>query len=335
MVKSEPGEIAWYGKRDVEALLDPASCLAAVERGLRDPHQSDVSGVVGLPLPHGSFHAKVAIGGGGATGRRYLAAKLNMNLPGNPGSAGLPTIQGLLVLFDVATGSPLAVMDSASITVRRTAAASALAARELANADATTVAFIGCGAQAIDHLAALRQVRPIDAVLAFDQDRGAAERFARRAADETGIGVEITADLRSATSRSHVIVTLTPSMQPIVGLDDVRPGTFIAAVGADNETKVEIEPALMRAAIVVTDNRAQCSRIGDLRSAIAAGAMTLGDVRADLSEVLRDPVRGRHDASDIVIFDSTGLPLEDVAAAVLVHERGTIAGQRRRVDSPH
>jgi ornithine cyclodeaminase/alanine dehydrogenase-like protein (mu-crystallin family) len=307
-------------RTDVEGLLDPRTCIDAVEAAfrLRGAGGRIESAVLGLHGEGGGFHVKAA----GVLGERsYFAAKLNSNFPGNPTKHSLPTIQGVLGLFDATNGLPLAVMDSIAITLLRTAAATGVAAKYLSRDDAKTVTIVGCGAQSIHQLAALKAVRPIARVYAVDRDTAVAARFAKSATALLGIDVAPSDDLQAVARDSDIIVTCTPSRAPFLDVRHVSPGAFIAAVGADNEDKSEIEPTLMRAAAVVCDDRGQCVKIGDLHHAITAGAMSADDIRAELHEVVFDPSRGRQDDDEIVVFDSTGVALQDMASAVVVYER--------------
>jgi alanine dehydrogenase len=266
------------------------------------------------------------------TSRAYFAAKVNANFPENPAKRGLPTIQGVLALFDAESGVPLALMDSIGVTILRTAAATAVAARHLSLPDARRVTIVGCGAQALAQLAALQVVRPIEHVFAFDIDAGRREAFARSASQSLGIPVAAVDALSKATRASEIIVTCTPSRTAFIGVADVSPGTFVAAVGADNEHKQEIEPALLARAAVVADSIEQCATIGDLHHAIASGAMTMADVRAELSAVVVNPALGRRTGDEIVVFDSTGVAFQDVAAAAIVFERAMAAGVGQSVE---
>jgi len=310
---------------DVEGLLDPHTCVSAVEEAfrLRGTGGRIESAVLGLHGDGGGFHVKAATMLGD---RGYFAAKLNANFPANPQTNGLPTIQGVLGLFDASTGAPLAVMDSIGITLLRTAAATAVAAGHLAREGPATVTIVGCGAQALPQLAALAVVRPIQHVYAVDRDASVASEFAAMAAERLGVSVAMAPDLTRATRASGIILTCTTSRTPFLGVRHVVAGTFVAAVGADNEQKSEIEPALMRAAAVVADHRGQCETIGDLHHAIAAGAMRASDIRGELGDVVAGTVRGRLNDDEIIIFDSTGVALQDVAAAAVVYERAVRAG---------
>ncbi len=310
-------------RSDVARLLDLRVCIDAVEESFRAAGEgrSAPSAILGLAGRDGGLHVKAAVSTASEGKAGYFAAKMNANFPGNPERHGLPTIQGVLVLSDAATGVLLAVMDSIALTELRTAAASAVAARYLAARDARTAAIIGCGAQARAQLAAMSIVRPLARALVFDTNVARANDFARAASAELGIPVEVTGTLGDATTRSDIVVTCTTSHRAFLGEAQVARGAFIAAVGADNEHKQEIEPGLLASSAVVTDSTAQCATIGDLHHAIAAGAMTVADVRAELGAVVADPGRGRRDRDEIVVFDSTGVAFQDVAAAALVYER--------------
>ena len=308
---------------EVVRLLDMQSCITEVENAFRARGEGKLaaSAVAGLELEGGGLHAKV---GALDLARRYAAAKINANFPENPALRGLLTVQGVVVLFDASSGVPLACMDSGPITAMRTAAATAVAARYLALPKASSVTFIGCGAQARPHISALAHVRPISRVVAFDSSPGAAEQFAEEIKASRDYEVRVSANAVDAARASEIVVTSTPSRRALLDTGDVKPGTLIAAVGADNEHKQEISPALLRAAAVVVDDLSQCSRIGDLHHALESGVMRESDVRASLDQIVAGRIRGRLDDEEIIVFDSTGVAIEDVAAAALVYERAEI-----------
>jgi len=312
---------------EVMRLLDMQSCIREVENAFRARGEGrrSTSAVVGLELEGGGLHAKL---GALDLARRYAAAKINANFPDNPAQRGLPTVQGVVVLFDASSGVPLACMDSGPITAIRTAAATAVAARYLALPKASSVTFIGCGVQARAHISALAHVRPIRRVVAFDSNPGAAEKFAEDIKASRDYEVRVSASAGDAARASDIVVTSTPSRRAFLDVGDVKPGTFIAAVGADNEHKQEISPALLRTAAVVVDDLAQCSRIGDLHHALESGVMLESDVRASLDQIVAGRVRGRLDDDEITVFDSTGVAIEDVAAAALAYERAEIMDTR-------
>jgi alanine dehydrogenase len=315
---------------DVAALLGPDDCLAAVEEAFCQHATGRVPppGVPGVRAADGGFHIKAGLLD---RERRYFAAKVNGNFAGNA-ERGLPRIQGVIVLSNGDDGSPLALVDSAEITRLRTAAATALAARCLAGSDATVVTLCGCGAQAPAQLAALARVRPLRRVFAFDRDADRARGFAREQAAQLGLVVVPVDDLRAATRHSTIIVTCTPSREPILFADSVVSGAFVAAVGADSAEKQELAPELLAAATVVTDVTEQCATIGDLHHALASGQMTRDDVYAELGEVVAGKKPGRRSDDEIIVFDSTGMALQDVAAAAAAFERAQATSRGLTVD---
>jgi ornithine cyclodeaminase/alanine dehydrogenase-like protein (mu-crystallin family) len=233
----------------------------------------------------------------------------------------LPTIQGAVLLFDAGNGKPLAVMDSIAITALRTAAASAVAAKYLAAERCNAALICGCGGQALAQLRALLRVRRPQRVGVYDQDQVKAKAFAEAAAQVLGVSVVLVPDLARAVEESNLIVTCTTARRYFITREMVRPGTFIAAVGADHESKQEIDPLLLAEAKVVTDLTEQASVIGDLHHAIVAGVMSAHAVHAELGEVVAGRKPGRVRADEIIVFDSTGTGLQDVAAAIAVYRR--------------
>lgn len=277
----------------------------------------------------GAIHVKGASVAAG--GDRLAAVKVNANFPGNP-SRGLPTIQGAVLLSDATTGVLLAVMDSIEVTLRRTAAASAVAADLLALASAKTLFICGCGVQGRAHLDAIAPLRPFERILAYDADRARAARFSGEMTRANAPPIEIAESIGEAAAISDVIVTVTTSSAPLPLPDDLAAGAFIAAVGADNPMKSEIAPSLMARAAVFADVADQCVVMGDLRAAIAAGAMSREDLRGELGEILVGAKAGRRDDREIVIFDSTGAAFQDLAAAAMIFERAKANGIGASVD---
>jgi alanine dehydrogenase len=241
---------------DVENLLTPELCAAAVEDAFQRLAESTVPapGILGMHGGEGSFHVKA---GFLTLDRAYFAAKLNANFPSNPARYGLPTIQGAVILFDAANGVPLAVMDSMAITALRTAAATAIAARHLAPRECETLLLCGCGGQAAAQLRAVVGVCRPRRVLVYDLDASRAEAFAQDVQTRLGVAVVMARDLSDAFAASRVAITCTTARRYFVTRDMVRPGTFIAAVGADHEAKQEIDPHLLAAAKVTPTSRSR------------------------------------------------------------------------------
>ena len=319
-------------RHDVRRLMSMDECIDAVETAFRDHAlgRSISPGILGSHVPGGGFHVKTA--GLVADRQSVFVAKVNANFPGNPSRFGLPTIQGVIVMYDAINGRPLAILDSIEITSIRTAAASAVAARHLARGDAATATVCGCGEQGRSQVRALTRVRPIRQVLAFDTDFAKAERYAQELSDELDVDITPVGELATKTRRSDIWVTCTTSRRWFVGRDHVAPGSLVLAVGADNEEKQEIEPALLAESTVVTDVLDQCAAIGDLHHALELGVMRRENVHAELADVVSGRRPGRQRDEEIIVFDSTGTALQDVAAAQLVYQRAVATGVGMYVD---
>ena len=303
-------DVLFLSRADVASLLDLDDCIAAVERAFAMLGRGELPppAIAGVHAAGGAFHIKAAIAGG------RFAAKINANF-----FEAMPRIKGIVMLADASDGTPLAIMDSIEITILRTGAATAVAAKFLARDDARTALICGCGLQGRIQAKALARVRPIERFFALDADASRARAFAR------DVGAEVVDEVVPA----DVVVTCTPSRAAF--LRDVAPGTFVAAVGADSEEKSEIAPSLLASSKVVTDVTEQCAAIGDLHHAIAAGAMTRGGVYAELGEIVAGRKPGRERDDEVIVFDSTGMALQDVAAASIVYDRAVARGAGVRV----
>jgi alanine dehydrogenase len=322
--------IVVLSRGDLQALMPFGDYVDAVAEGFRMLAEGRAASAPPLHIPaqDGGFHVKAATL---ALATGYAAVKTNANFPHNRRRAGLPTIQGAILLFDAANGTPLALLDSMEITSKRTAAATTIAARYLARPDSRVATICGCGEQARSQLAALRHGLKIERVFAWDLDRAAADALAREISEQHALDVAVAVDLRDATLQSDVIVTCTSAAEPYLGSDHVRPGTFIAAVGADNPEKSEILPELMARATVVADIVAQSITMGDAHHAIRSGAMTADAIRAELGELVAGRKAGRTSAEEITLFDSTGTGIQDVAAAARAYELARERGAGSRI----
>jgi alanine dehydrogenase len=315
-------------RKDVSELLTLNDCDQAVEQAfhLHGEGRAPAPGVLGMHAQGGGFHIKTGIL---PLRRNYFVAKANANFPANP-VRGLPTIQGIILLFDADDGQILAV------TILRTGAATAVATKYLARKDSRIATICGCGNQGRVQLRAIKLTCQLEKVFVWDINdinKDAAEQFRVAMATELGISVVVIDDLPAALRQSDICVTCTPAKKFFIHEKDVPPGMFIAAVGADNEDKQELDPALLGPKNkVVADVVAQCAAIGDLHHALAAGTATVFGVYAELGEIVCGKKRGRTSAEEITIFDSTGMALQDVASAALVYEKAVTAGKGMRLD---
>ena len=317
--------------RDVAALLTIEESMTAVEHAFKLHGEGKTSppGLLGVHARDGGFHIKAGLL---ELSGSYFAAKVNANFPENAKRFGLPTIQGVVVLCDGKNGYPLALMDSIEITIQRTGAATGIAAKHLARPDSKIATICGCGNQGRISLRALTRVLPIEKVCAYDRDQEQIQRFAAELAEELGVDIEPATDLEAAVRQSDICVTCTPAKQPFLKADLITPGTFIAAVGSDNPEKQELDPVLLSRNKLVVDVLEQCASIGELHHAIDAGVMTTDDVYGELGEVIAGLKPGRTSPEEIIVFDSTGMALQDVVTAAAVYEKAVSEGAGTLID---
>ncbi len=316
-------------REDTRRLLPIGDCITAVEAAFRmhADGKAATPGILGIHAENGGFHIKAGILG---LSRNYFVSKTNANFPENARLHGLPTIQGIVIVCDADNGQLLALMDSIEITIVRTGAATAVAAKYLARKDASTVTICGCGNQGRISLEALTHVRKITTAWAWDIEILRAQNFAQDMSRSLGISVTPTEDLQQATRQSSICVTCTTSRKPILHNGDVMPGAFIAAVGADNGDKHEIDPALIASSRVIADIAEQSSTIGDSYHALRLGLVSPSHIQAELGEIIAGKKPGRTSDDEVIVFDSTGTALQDIAAAAIVYERAFRDGHGMR-----
>lgn len=318
-------------RRDVADLLTIEECINAVEHTFRLHAEGKAMPpkVLGIHSDKGGLHIKAGLSG---SEKGYFVAKANANFPGNPKHYGLPTIQGVIIVSDAGNGRLLALMDSIEITILRTGAATAVAAKYLSAIDSKTATICGCGNQGIISLKALMKVRDIEKVFAFDIDENRIKEFGYEFAKKIEIIPTTENSLSVALSQSQICVTCTPSRQPFIQARDIMPGTFIAAVGADSEEKQELFSDLFLKSKIVVDLLEQCSAIGELHHALKQGQVTLANVHAELGQIIANIKPGRESGEEIIVFDSTGTALQDVAAAAIVYEKALAGGIGMKMD---
>ena len=327
----ESTETLLLKRHDVARLLTMDECISAIEKAFKlyALGEAPAPGILGIHSMQGGFHIKAGIMN---LGRNYFVAKTNANFPDNRNINELPTIQGVVTVFDAVNGRLLAVMDSIEITILRTGAATAVAAKYLSREDSKTVTICGCGNQGEVSLRALKEVRTLETVYAFDINKQVAQLFAKKISKELQIPVIVVDEPGNAVRKSDICVTCTPSKKPFLRQQDVRPGTFIAAVGADSEGKQELCPELLTTGKVVVDLLEQSKRIGELQHILQSPRGGNVTAHAELGEIIIGAKPGRELADEVIIFDSTGMALQDVAAASIVYERAVLGKMGTRID---
>lgn len=271
-----------------------------------------------LPEHHGELDVKTAY----VRGLESFAVKLSTGFFDNP-RRGLPTAGGLMIVLSSETGAVRAVLlDNGYLTDLRTALAGALAARLFAPATVRTVGVVGTGAQARWQLRALPLARAFERALVWGRRPQQAEAYAAEMSAALGKPVAVAESLERLVAESELVVTTTPAREPLIRATWLHPGLHLTAMGADAEHKNELEPAVLAAADrIACDSRAQCLRLGELRSAREAGALRDAHEVAELGEVVAGRRPGRQDEAEITICDLTGTGVQDTAIARLALER--------------
>jgi ornithine cyclodeaminase len=251
-----------------------------------------------------------------------LGVKVVTVFPRNP-ARGLASVSALYLLLDAATGHPRALIDGEAITLRRTAAASALASLYLSRPDSRTLLAVGPGRLAPYLVAAHRAVRPIERVLVWGRDRARADMLAGKLRAQ-GTPAESCASLTEGLAAADIVTCATTAREPIVRGAAVGPGTHADLVGAFTAEMRESDDELVaRSSVFVDTFAAGLKEAGDLVQPIAAGRIAREHVQAELADLCAGRHPGRHSAQEITLFKSVGTALEDLCAARLVHERVT------------
>ncbi|MFB6137113.1 MAG: ornithine cyclodeaminase family protein [Halobacteriaceae archaeon] len=236
--------------------------------------------------------------------------------PDNRDRFDLPTVLGTYVLADPANGYPLAVMDGRELTMRRTGAASAVATDRLAPPDADSLGIVGAGAQAVTQLAAISVVRDIEEVVIHDRNPERVAAFVDAHEDV----IDVRGGTVSEAGHCDVLSTITPVESPIVEPTDVGEHTHVNAVGADAPGKHELADDLLRDATIVVDEYEQCTHSGEINVPWSAGVLDDDDLHGTLGAVVAGDLPGQTAETGVTVFDSTGLAIQDVAAAVVAYE---------------
>jgi alanine dehydrogenase len=317
-------------RQDVANLLTINECMDAVEVAFRMFAEGKASPpkVLGIHTTNGGLHIKAGVM---SLNNHYIVAKMNSNFPDNPSKWNLPTIQGAIAVFNADNGVLLALMDSIEITIIRTGAATGIASKYLSKKSSKVITIYGCGNQGLISLTAIAANRDLAVAYLYDTNASQAEKLRKHVAGlHKSMDVICVDDVKSALKESDIIVTCTTSRTPIINADDVKSGTFIAAVGCDSEDKSEIHPQLISTSKVVSDFTEQSAAFGDLHHAIEQGYTTKTHVYAELGQIVAGKKTGRENDDEVIVFDSTGTALQDVAAASIVYERALVKGLGNR-----
>lgn len=312
-------KVLFVNEAGVKALLPMESCVGL----MRDALTTLARGEAVLPLrslvrlPDGSGLLGLMPGYLGHP--QSFGLKVVSVMPGNHGTP-YDSHQGVVMLFGLVHGEPLAILDATAITAIRTAAASAAATDALAREDAGDLALIGSGAQGRTHLVAMRAVRKLRRVRVWSRTRANAERFARDEAASLGFAIEVAASAEDAVRGADLICTTTSAEEPVLRGAWLSPGAHVNAVGSCFAATRELDTEAVRRARFFTDCRESClNEAGDFLIARKEGAITDAHLLGELGEVFLGKLAGRVSRDDVTIYESLGIALEDLASAHHIH----------------
>lgn len=324
-------ELLVVGGADVRRALPMSDCIEAVDSAMRalSGGGADVPLRTIMLLPGGSNFFGVMPG--------YLSdppgigAKILTVFPDN-NQRGLPSHIGVVVLFDTEVGLPRAVMDAAEITAIRTAAASAVATRALARPDASSLAILGTGEQAITHLESVSKVRSLRDVRVWGRTYEKTVSFAREQSARHSLPVTACRSAEEAVRGADIVCTVTASHQPVLSGAWLSRGTHVNLVGASRNTSREVDDDVVASSRYYVDSRVSArAEAGELKHAIDAGRVLETHVLGEIGEVLAGKVVGRTSRDDITVYKSLGVAVQDLAAAHVIYSRASRDGIGTRV----
>ena len=308
-------------ERDVRTLADMRELIPVLEQA----HVQYSAGRAVMPVrqvvPVPQIEGRITSMPAYLDGNKALGMKVVTYFPRNP-ARNLPTILATVLVFSPESGKMVAAMDGTYITAVRTACASAIATRILANPDTPILGVLGAGVQARAHIVALREVREFSDVKVYDVSHGAAVQLQNTLRAEMGIEVRVVDSAREAVENSDVVVTVTTAREPIVNAEWFKTGVHINAIGSHRPELREIDGATLAGATIVVDSReAIMAECGDVLLAIQENAITSESIHAELGEVLAGSKRGRTRADERTIYKAVGIAIQDVATAEMIYRR--------------
>jgi alanine dehydrogenase len=309
-------------KQAVNSLLNMKEVLTTVEQAFKTwgEGKGSMPPKAYLIVENGDFRAMPASLPGHA-GMKWVNAH-----PRNR-SHNLPSVMAVLIYNDPETGYPLAIMDATNITAYRTGAAAAIASKYLARPESKSLGIIGAGTQAHTQIAAHMELFKLNSINTFDISSDSVNKLAT---DLPEYPVKL-CTIQEA-SASDILCTLTPSRSPVVMDKWISPGTHINAVGADAAGKEELEPQILKRAMVVVDDTRQSSAGGEINVPIQKGIYSINDIHGTLADLVLGKIPGRIDSQAITVFDSTGIAIEDIALAGLIYEKARQSGDYPTID---
>ena len=317
---------------ELRRCVDLADSIPVMERAFTQLAEDRVTLPPPMHLPVQESEGEVHIKTAHIAGAPRYAVKIASGFHGNP-QRELPSGSGLMLVFSAETGFLEAILlDNGYLTDVRTAAAGAVAAAHLARRGLKRIGVLGSGSQARYQILALWEVRRFEEVLVHSRNQQNVDSYVEEMASRLDARFRAAPDAESAVRAADLLITATPSPEPLVMADWLRPRLHIRAMGADSLEKQELEPEILaRADRVVCDLRSQCRRMGELHHALSQGALANDSQVAELGEVTAGRAPGRQDDVEITVCDLTGVGIQDTAIANFAVEQAASLGLGRRL----
>jgi alanine dehydrogenase len=324
-------DILLLSKSEVHECLSMKDAISAV----RLAYSAYAKGRVQMPavqhLDVHKYNGEIDIKSGFIEDFRLIGTKIASGFYDNV-KKGLPPGIAVIVLLDLETSMPLAIMDGSHITAFRTGAAGAVAASVLAKKNSSRVGILGAGTQGRMQLIALKELFDIQHTKVWDIEPNMARRYVDEMSTALSIDIQAVDRPEKLVPDADILVTATPSRKALIPESAVHDGLHINAIGADGPGKQELDPLIMtRASKVVVDSLSQCVRIGEIQHAISQGLMRKEDVHAEIGEILNGDKVGRENDNELTVFDATGISAQDIAAAKMVLDEAIARGLGKRI----
>ncbi len=317
-------ELLIINGEQVRQLLPMAACMDVMASALqalgRGEMQNPLRTFTWLPDKRGLLAAMPAIA------PDVMGIKVISVMPGNMNTE-YESHMGAVMIFDTTYGRPLALMDASEITTIRTAAISGVATRLLARQDASDLAILGTGAQAMSHLEAMLVARQIKRVRVWSRSAENRQKFAVQAQARFGIPIELTETAQAAVIGADIICTTTSSTQPVLKGEWLADGAHLNVVGASTRQNREVDTAAMLKSSLFADRRESVlNEAGDFLIPKQEGAIDDSHIRGEIGEILLGQIPGRQNSSEITLFKSLGLAVEDLASAHYIYHQAVQQG---------
>lgn len=318
--QSSNNHIDFVNADAVRECLSMQACVDLMEDTMLAIYRNEVVLPLRTIMQLAGANGLFAVMPGASSRLPVFGVKLISFLPDNP-SKGLPAAQGVIMLFDNQSGKPLVMVDAATVTAIRTAAASGMATRLLARSDAKTVALLGLGVQAESHLAAMLAVRPVERVLVWGRSPEKAEQFIEKQRAQFDIPMQAVSTAQLAVEQADIVCTITASHEPILQGSWLTPGTHLNLVGAHSASTREVDTeTIRRARLFVEVKEFALQEAGDILIPMNENAIDEDHIIGEIAQVIDKKVEGRLSEDDITLYKSLGNTAQDLAAAYKAYE---------------